>query len=246
MAANPTLAQLRTLVRQRVRLSANDPNMGDETINRAISMAMGDIAGDRPNGWWFQRYEVTKKNTAGDLAVLPVHLATPDPTRIIQQLSYVWTSADGDYWTRIDQRTRPDAIRAAGGRMVAAGTPGSWGQVRVPVAGGVRNQLGVAFDPPLPNNYWTRIGLVVGPGEFVADTDHLVWLPAQFMGVVIERASTKLSRQRRKVGQLTSRRRYITEVTMDASACDEGLKALRLWWDTPYSGPSYAGRSVVE
>lgn len=234
--ANLTLAALRALVRNRVHLSANDPQFPDDVINRYINEAMGDIATAQPNGWWFQQCELTAQNAAGNLGVLPLNVAT---TRVIEKVSYVYASLDGNYWLPITQRERTDSIRSAGGVLAAAGLPISWGQVRVPVSAGARRQIGLAFDPPLPNLAWTRVGVTVTPPDFTADADPMAYLPAAFAGVVVEGAAKFASRQKRKVGQLTTRRRYITEVVMCSTAEDEWTKTLRLWFDKPYSGPGY-------
>jgi len=236
--ANPTLADLRASVRDRLHLSANDPSFPDDRINRAINMAMGDLATAQPNGWWFQRCEITQQNTAGDVATVAIHLA--DRTRIVEKIGYVYASLDGDYWTEIKQRERQDAIRSAGGVLAAGGLPYSWGYVRLPSSGGQRNDMGVVFDPALANLAYIRVGVVVGPPDFANDTDTMAYLPAPFAGAIVERACSKLGRQKRKVGQLTTRRRYITEVTMAATAADAWTKDLRRWFDKPYHGPGQA------
>lgn len=237
--ALPTLADLRTLVRSRAHLSANDPSFPDDNVSRAIAMAADDVATSNPDGWWFQRYETTIRNLTGaDSAVMAV--AVIDRTRVVQKIGYVFVSFDGNYWTPVRQRDATDAMAVSGGVIASNGAlPISWGQTRLNTFAGQRAQIGIAFSPPLPLNAYMRVGFVVGPGNFTADGDTFPWLPAQFMGAVIEGACMILHRQQRKQGVLTSRRKYITLVTLAQSAHDGWMKALRLWWDKPYSGPGY-------
>lgn len=232
--ASPTLATLRTMVRDRAHVSPNDPNFPDDVVNRAISMAVGDVAGARPDGWWFQRYELDIQNTAGDTDVVAVYV--PDRARTVEKVGYVFVSLDGNFWNPVPQRTRLDSIEVAGGRTVAAGVPTSWGVVRLPTFASQRNQLGIVFDPPLPDQAWIRVGAVVGPAEFTADSTVMAWLPVQFTGAVVEKAVATMARQKRKQGVLTSRRKFITEAALAASVADGWVSALLVWFAKPYAG----------
>lgn len=232
--ANPTLATLRATVRGRLRLSANDPAFPDQHINRAISMAANDIGNANPNGWWFQQYELTFQNAGAFPDLVPVVMS--DRQRTVEKVVYVYASLNGDYWEPITQRERTDAVRAAGGRMAAAGLPLSWGVTRRSYVAAQRAQIALVFDPPLPTGAWLRVGVIIGPDEFAADTDRLANLMAPFAGVVVEKACAILARKQRRVGA----RRYIpTHNSVATTAAQEWTHALRLWFATPYSGPGF-------
>lgn len=239
MSVTLSLAQLRAAVRGRIHLSPNDPAFGDQVVNRAVSMAMGDVANADPNGWWFQRFELTAQNTAGDVSVFPVNMI--DRARTVEKIHTVFVSLDGNYWLQVDQHTVRDSVLTAGGRTAAAGIPVSWAQQRLPITSGPtqHNDMGVRFAPQLPNGAWVRCEVAVGPADFVDDADLMDGLPFQFAGAVIEGAALKLARQQRKQGVLTSRRRTITAATMCQSAYQDWLKILRAWFDRPYAGPGY-------
>lgn len=127
--AAPTLAEMRTRVRERVRLSTNDPLFTDAVVNRHINIAYGNFLSVQPDGWWWQRNEQTIQNGALERVYFPVALATPDGTRLIRKVHSVFVSLDGDYWLPVAQRERQDQIRLAGGRRVADGIPLSWAAV---------------------------------------------------------------------------------------------------------------------
>lgn len=236
--ANPSLTTLRARVRNRAAIKATDPRFPDQTVNRAINMAVGDVSAIRPNGFWFQHFEQRQQNVSGPQAIVPVHLA--DRTRTVEKLSYVFASLDNNYWLPVRQRARHDAIDYSNGMTAAAGIPSSWGAVRVSTSGGQRNQLGIQFDQPLPDQAWLRVGFVVGAGQFTADGDLMVWLMPQMVGVVIERAAETLTRQKRKQGVLTTRRKFITANALCKEAADEWERALSMWYAKAYSGPGVA------
>lgn len=234
---SPTLAALRDRVRHRANISANDPRFPDNTVNRAISMAVNRVGHARPNGWWFDRYEKQYQNTTGaDLDVMPLTLA--DRTRTVQKLGYVFVSLDGNYWVPVPERERTDAIRVSGGRTASGGIPWSWSVVRVSVDTGQRNQLGVVFDPPLPPLASVRVGLIVGAGVFTADSDPMVWLMPPMAGAVVELAAATIARQKRNTGPLTRRYRP-SEQSIAQQAADGWLVALRAYYDRPYSGAGH-------
>lgn len=239
---NPTLADLRTTVRRRARVSKNDRSFADDKVNRAIQMAANDLAGVNSNGWWFHRIELTQQNTLGDIALWPVVMA--DVGRTVDKIGYVFVSLDGHYWTRIERRERLDSIRAAGGRMAAAGVPLTFSQQRIGKGtGGTRKQIGLAFEPPLPAEAWVRVGVVATPVDVVDDADVMFGFPISFMGAIVEAATTRLERTRRGQGALISRRRYVTPVTMADTARAGWEKALKLWWNAPYLG---SGQTTIE
>lgn len=237
-----TLVQLRTAVRDRVHVSAIDPRFNDNVVNRSIQQAYDEVCTSQPKGWWFQRQELTFQVTTGDAAVVPInldHTSAPDRSRNIQQLGYCFVSLDGNYWVPVRRRSRTDALRSSGGVLAPLDVPVSWGVQRLPASGGQRNQLAVVFDPPLPNLSWVRVGAVVANSQFINDTDQMVDLPAQFYGAVTERASSRLVRVRREVGNLIGRRRYITAATLCDTSYQGWMVALKKWWDKPYTGSGY-------
>lgn len=237
---NPTLLTLRTQVRARLNISANDRQFPDEVVNRAISQACNNVASDQPNGWWFNRVEITT-NVTVDTPSLPV-VAT-DTTRDVEKIGeYLYGSLDGDFWTPIPRYEHLDGIRATGGAVVARGLPNSWNVVRITRSASHRAQLAITFDPPLPAGASVRFAAVIGPADFVDDTSRAGGLFLPFMGAIIEGACQVLARQRREQGVLTSHRRYITAAAMAQGANAAWLKALRTWFATPHSGPSHADR----
>jgi hypothetical protein len=229
-----TLLQVRTAVRDRAHVSAKDPRFNDDVVNRSIQQAYGEILTFMPGGWWWNRFEINYGATNGEIPLLLGN------GTYIEGVEYVYASTDGDYWQPIRRRTRTDSIRAAGGQTAKVDIPDSWGvEWRGNASGSQPNQLVVVVDPPSSDDTTYRIGVSIVPPDLQNDTDQFEWLPVQFTGAIIERASARLIRVRREVGNLTTRRRFITAATLADTAFDGWMKALRLLLGKPYGGPGY-------
>lgn len=231
-----SLLQLRVDVRDRAHVSAKDPRFNDNVVNRSIQQAYGEVASMMPGGWWFQRMELEQAGNGA--AVLPITNTVTGG--YVENVGYVYASTDGDYWVPINRRTRTDSIRAGGGVMAPVGIPESWGVEYVGSDGaGNQRQLAFVFDPPIAASTTVRFGVVLGPADFVNDADFMVGLPLQFTGAVIERASARLIRIRREVGNLTTRRRYVTAATLCDTAFEGWMRALKAFFGKPYGGAGY-------
>lgn len=238
----PTLIEMRTRVRERGHFSANDPMFTDSIVNRRINIAYGDVlSGVQPNGWWWQHVEVTLQNTSGgDLALMPVVLATPDNTRTIRRVHAVFASTDNDYWMPVPQRERTDQIRLAGGRRTADGIPLAWSALASPTTvAGVRRQMAIAFGTPLPALMYVRFQCVVDAADLTADGSVLVGIPPILADLVVENAVVALVRQKRNVGVITSRRRFATELSIAGQALDGWMKDARRYFNSAAAGPGY-------
>lgn len=238
----PTLVEIRTRVRERAHLSSNDPMFSDSVLNRRINIAYGDVlTGVQPNGWWWQHIEQTLQNTSGgDLAQMPVILATPDNTRSIRKVGSVFASIDGNYWMPVAQRERSDQVRLAGGRRVADGLPLSWSALPSPTTvAGNRRQLVLVFDPPLAALTFVRFQCVVDPADLTADGSVLVGIPPILADLVVEAAVNPLIRQKRSVGVITSRRRFATELSIAGNALTEWMHAARVYFNSAAAGAGY-------
>lgn len=235
----PTLVELRTRVRERGHFSANDPMFSDSVVNRRINIAYGDVlSGTQPNGWWWQHAEVTLQNTSGgDLALMPVVLPTPDNARTIRKVHAVFCGTDNDYWTPVPQRERSDQIRLAGGRRTGDGIPLAWSVVPSPTTvGGVRRQIVLAFDTPLPNLMYVRFQCVVDAADFTSDASVAVGIPPVLAELIVESVVVALIRQKRNVGVITSRRRFATELSIAGQALDGWMKDARRYFSSAAAG----------
>lgn len=241
MAVPETLATLRALVRERLFLSAFDPMFPDTKVNRYINIAISDVTSMQPDGWWWQHVEQDVQNGASAVAAFGVHLSTPDNARLIRKVRNVFCSLDGAYWLPIPERGRTDAVRLAGGQRVANGDlPLAWtAQAVAQTISGVKSNIALIFDPPLPASMWVRFIAVVMPKDLAADGDTLVGVPPILTDLVVEKAVVRCLVQRRAVGSLTSRRRYATELSIAQSAVKEWEQAARLYFASPAAGPAY-------
>lgn len=236
-----TLLSVRTQVRNRLRLSTQDPLFTDAVINRQISLAYSGVTTAQPNGWWWQHTEQTIQNGNAQVDAFPVRLATPDNSRVIRKVYSVFVSMDGVYWLRVDTRERTDQIRLAGGRRVADGIPLSWTPMTLPqTVAGNRSQIAIVFDPPLPALYWVRFIGVADPPDVTADGDVLVGIPNMLVGMVIDTAVAALATQRRAVGVPWSRRRLAFEKNIAQASADGWLHDARVYFATAVAGAGYA------
>lgn len=235
-----TLVDLRTMVRERLRLSSQDPMFPDATVNRQINIAYGNITSVEPNGWWFQHVEETVVNGAAEAPTFPVHLATPNNARLIRKVMYVFVSLDGNYWLPVPRRERTDQIRLAGGRRAADGIPLCWSVLTQPTTiSTVKSSIALVFDPPLPGLASVRFGCSVGPPDLTVDASQLQGVPALFVDPIVEGAVTALLRQRRGAAGAAARRALKLELVTAKTAYDEWVRALRVYFNTPAAGPGY-------
>lgn len=236
-----TLLDLRTAVRERVRLSANDPMFPDDRINRAINIAYNNVTCIEPNGWWWQHCEETVQNGVTDVDQFPVHLATPDNARLIRKVQCVFCSLDGNYWLPIPPRERTDQVRLAGGRRSSDGLPLSWNVLTAPsTIAGVKSAIALLFDPPLPAGAWVRFIANVFAADLTVDGSTLAGVPNILEDAIVENACMALIRQKRTVGVVTTRKRYATELTVTTQAAAEWVKAARIYFNTAAAGPGYS------
>lgn len=233
---------MRTRVRERMHASSNDPMFTDPVVNRRINLAYGDVlSGVQPNGWWWQQVEQTLQNTSGgDLAQMPVVLATPDNTRSVRKVFSVFASIDNDYWMPVAQRERTDQVRLAGGVRAANGLPLSWSALPSPTTvGGVRRQLVLVFDTPLANLTFVRFQCVVDAADLTADSSVLVGIPPILADLVVENAVVALMRQKRMTGPVTSRRQYATALSIASNAAGDWMKDARRYMNSAAAGAGY-------
>lgn len=242
MAVPETLAGLRGLVRERLFLSANDPMFPDLVVNRHINLAYSSVTGwPIADGWWWQHIEQDLQNGATDAATFGVHLTTPDNTRLIRKVFNVFGSLDGSYWLPIPQRERTDQVRLAGGQRASNGLPASWSAIPLPqTIGGVKSNIALVFDPPLPPNAFVRFICTAQNADLTADGSQLVGVPPLLTDLVVENAVLRCLKQRRAVGSLTSRRRYATELSITTKTVQEWEKAARVYFNSPAAGPGQA------
>src|SRR4029077_16925603 len=107
-------------------------------------------------------------------------------------------------------------------------------------AGGAKRQLVIVFDPPLPNLAYVRYMGVIDPADLTGDGDSIGGLPPLISQMVVEAAVVKLLGQQRSVGRLSTRRRYITKVSVAKDAVAGWQRAARIYFNSPAAGPGYA------
>lgn len=238
-----TLASVRSAVRARLRVSANDPMFPDNTVNRAINIAYRNLLTCQPDGWWWQHVEEQQQNGSTDVSTVPIILTTPDNARLIRKVEHVFCSIDGNYWLPVHPRERTDQIRLAGGRRSSDGIPLSWSVIPQPSnVGGHKASIAFVFDPLLPALFFIRYVCNVFAADLAADGDTLYGLPGLLVDAVVENAVVALVRQKRNVGVVTTRRRYATELTISTQAATEWTKAARIYFNTPAAG---AGTTTI-
>lgn len=235
-----TLADLRTASRERARISANDPMYPDQVVDRQLNIAYNALTCVEPNGWWWQHVEETIQNGATDAATFPLRLGTPDNARLVRKVLYVFVSLDGNYWLPVPNRERQDQIRLAGGRRVADGIPLSWSPLNQPqTVSGVKSNVSIVFDPPLPALAWVRYGVNAFAADLVNGAAQVVGWPQLLMDAITERAVCALMRQKRVGATAKAARAAANEMTVAKDAADGWVKAARIYFNTAAAGPGY-------